>query len=115
MLIFRNFMRICIATHKPPPEAPWEFILCSDGATPGNPIAVLNNRKFHAISLSFLEFGQYASSREVAIELSTHMSIYSAGLSQAFAAIVAVLVNADGTNLSTTGFLPPVEGGIRIS
>ena len=79
---------------KPPSlENPWHIVLYTDEVTPGNPLATMNNRKFHAVYWSFMEFGANALSREeawctIAAEYSVHVSKLSAGLSQAVAKLL---------------------------
>ena len=70
-------------------------MLYSDEVTPGNPLATLNKRKFHAIYWSFLEFGLNALSREeawfcIATEYSILVNLLSAGLSQVIAKLLMV-------------------------
>jgi len=96
-------------------DSPWTILVYSDGVTPGNPLAVMNMRKFHAIYWSFPEFGINALSREeswlcAATEYSTQMSEYSAGLSQALAAIIMLFFEDGGTHLAETGVLLNVDG-----
>ena len=107
---FSTFMLIRLKEKPPSRDDPWNLIIYSDEVTPGNPLATLNKRKFHAVYWTFLEFGVNALSREeswfcVTTEYSLNMNKYSAGLSQAFAAIIMLFFSADGTDLSTTGVL----------
>ena len=116
---FARFMSECLRRHPCSIDNPWSIVLYSDEVTPGNVVAVINNRKFHAIYWSFLDFGHNALSYEetwfcVATELSNDMNTYSAGLSQAFAAIILLFFDPDGIDLSTAGFLLPINGGTRL-
>jgi len=61
---FITFFRAKLADHPPSLENPWHLLLYTDEVTPGNPLATLNKRKFHALYWSFLEFGVTALSRE---------------------------------------------------
>ena len=116
---FKHFMRDRMREHPCSHDAPWRIITYSDEVTPGNVVAVVNNRKFHAIYWSFQEFGFNALSREeswfcIATELSIHMNTYAAGLSQAFAALILLFFDPDGIDISTAGLNLPIGDGIRI-
>ena len=105
--------------HPPSLDNPWSLVVYTDEVTPGNPIATLNKRKFHAIYWSFLEFGINALSREeswfcVVTEYSTAVNAMSAGLSQVMAAVLKCFFS-ESVNLALTGVLLPFgQPGIRL-
>ena len=117
---FGAFLRQKLMQHPPSPEQPWSLLMYTDEVTPGNPLATLNKRKFHAIYWSFLEFGIEALSREeswftVVTAYSTHVKNVSAGLSQLVAAVLKCFFSDDGANLALGGVLLPFgEDGIRL-
>ena len=113
---FMTFFRAKLADHPPSLENPWHLLLYTDEVTPGNPLATLNKRKFHALYWSFLEFGVTALSREecwfcVATEYSIYVTPLSAGLSQVVAAVLQCFFSG-GVNLAVTGVLLPF--GVRL-
>ena len=76
----------------------------SDGVTPGNPLAVANNRKLQCIYWSFAELGFVALSHEecwfvLVVELSSTVSNIAAGMSQVFGCMLHKLFAADGLNI----------------
>ena len=103
-LSFSAFFLEKLKDNPPSLENPWHIVLYTDEVTPGNPLATMNNRKFHAVYWSFMEFGVNALSREeawftVATEYSVHVSKLSAGLSQVVAKILKCFFS-DGVNLA---------------
>jgi len=106
---FRSFFLHRLKKYPPSPEKPWNLVIYTDEVTPGNPMATLNKRKFHAFYWSFLEFGVLALSREecwfcAMTEHSILIAPLSAGLSQLVAAVLTKFFS-DGTNLATSGVL----------
>jgi hypothetical protein len=97
--------------HKPSSSSdPWSLLLYSDEVTPGDPLAAINLRRFHAVYWSFLELGLESLSHEEAwfialTEYSSDVNKISAGLSQVMSAILKVFFSHDGTNIQTTGIL----------
>ncbi len=92
MKFFKNRLRICPAS----PEKQWNIILYSDAVTLGNVIALVSNRKFQAMSWSFLEFGVNALIHEETwftsmAEFSTTSNSLSGGLSQTFGSAIKCL------------------------
>ena len=116
---FMAFFLLKLREHPPSPEQPWHLLFYTDEVTPGNPIATLNKRKFHAMYWSFLEFGVNALSREeswfcVITEYSIHVHPLSAGLSQVVAVVLKCFFS-EGVNLALTGVLLLVGNpGIRL-
>jgi len=105
---FRLYLKSMLEQSPSSPDKPWTVLLYSDEVTPGNPLATLNKRKFHAVYWSFLELGINALSREeswfcIAAEYSTKVNLVSAGLSQVFAALIKLFFDSDG--ISTAGVL----------
>jgi len=110
---FTVFFLARLKKHPPSPEQPWTLVIYTDEVTPGNPLATLNNRKFHALYWSFLEFGVQALCREecwfcACTEYSILVAPLSAGLSQLVASVLTKFFS-DGVNLATTGMLLPFE------
>ena len=108
---FSAFLQQKLKDHPPSFEKPWNLVLYSDEVTPGNPLATLNKRKFHAIYWSFLEFGVNALSREegwfcVTTEYSVLVAALHAGLSQVVV-VVPKLFFSEDVNLASTGMLLP--------
>ena len=60
----RKFVTNRLRKNPPTPEKPWNIIMYSDEVTPGNPLATMNHRKFHAVYWTFLEFGATTLSHE---------------------------------------------------
>ena len=86
---FKRFFRQKLLEKPPTLDDPWNIVMYTDEVTPGNVLAVVNNRKFHAIYWSFMELGSNALSREeawftVLLEFSTWVNLMHAGLSQVF-------------------------------
>ena len=113
---FSSFMLARLHENPSTPEAPWTLLLYSDEVTPGNPLATLNNRKFHAVYWSFLELGENALSREEAwitimVEYSKNINKVMAGLSQAMAQLIKLFFGAEGHSFATSGMLLPFAGG----
>ena len=113
--IFSAFFLRLLKKTPPSIDEPWHILLYSDEVTPGNPLATLNNRKFHAIYWSFLEFGVNALSREeswfcVAVEYSIFVSEFSAGLSQVMTVVIKLFFS-EGANLALSGVLLSFVGG----
>ena len=89
------------------PEAPWNIVLYTDEVTPGNPLATLNQRRFHAFYWSFAELGADALSHEeswfvVLVEFSTLVNTVLGGLSAVFAAVVKSFFR-DGMHMQHSG------------
>ena len=107
---FSRFLYALLVEKPSSPDDPWHIMLYSDEVTPGNPLATMNNRKFHAIYWTFIEFGENALSHEegwftCCTEFSTTVNKVRAGLSQVFAAIIKVFMDPHGHNFETTGML----------
>jgi hypothetical protein len=111
---FKDFFKERLVKHPPSPEKPWSLIIYSDEVTPGNPLATLNKRKFHAVYWSFLEFGVNALCREetwfcITTALSIDVNGVSAGLSQVFSAIIKTFFEPGGFDLGLAGISLPFE------
>ena len=90
---FATFFEQRLRARPATPEAPWGLVIYTDGVTPGDPLAAVNNRKFQACYWSFIEMGPAALSRQeswfIAVtEFDSVVKGVSAGLSQVFGAIV---------------------------
>ena len=112
---FRAFLKRRLMVHPPSPEAPWNIVVYSDEVTPGNPLAVANQRKFQAIYWSFLEFGVSALSHEeswftLMTEFSTTVSACSAGLSQVFAEAIKSFFQTGGFHMMDGGMHIEIDG-----
>ena len=108
---FSEFFKKQLLANPPSFERPWNLVFYTDEVTPGNPLATLNQRKFHAIYWSCLEFCQHALSREeawftVCTEYSIHVSTLAAGLSQLVAGILKIFFS-EGANVANTGMRLP--------
>ena len=84
---FQRFLKQKLLETPPTIDNPWNIILYSDEVMPGNVLAVINNRRFHAIYWSFMELGSNALSRQeswftLLLEFSTWVNLMHAGLSQ---------------------------------
>ena len=106
---------------KPPTlDDPWNIIMYTDEVTPGNVLALLNTRKFHAIYWSFMELGSNALSREdgwftVLIEFSTWVNTMHASISQVFKQCIKQFFQPGGFNFATNGILLEFpDGDIRL-
>jgi hypothetical protein len=114
---FADFLKSRLLAKPPSPEEPWSVILYSDEVTPGNPLGNNNKRKFHAIYWSFLELGMNALSREESwfVAMTEYSTIInhkvSAGLSQAFSAIIKAFFEPNGFNMMRSGVNLPFPGG----
>ena len=92
----------------------------SDEVTPGNVLAVMNNRKFHAIYWSFMELGSAALAREdawftILLEFSTWVNLLHASLSQVFAQCIKQFFQPNGFNFATSGILLEFpDGDVRM-
>ena len=89
---FRKFFRQRLADRPATPENPWTIVIYSDEVTPGNVLALANDRKFQAVYWTFLELGTNALSREeswftVLTEYIAKINELDSGLSQALGAI----------------------------
>ena len=107
---FSTFLLKMLKQKPSSPELPWQLVMYSDEVTPGNPLATMNNRRFHAVYWSFLELGVNALSREeawfcIGAEYSTKVQAVSAGLSQIFGALVKLFFDKEGHHLGVTGML----------
>ena len=111
---FSAFLQQKLKDHPPSLEKPWNLVIYTDEVTPGNPLATLNKRKFHALYWSFLEFGVNALSKEESwfcaiTEYSVLVSAFHAGLSQVVAVVLKQFFS-EGVNLASTGMLLPFGG-----
>ena len=61
---FRKLVKQRLLLNPSTPEHPWTIVLYCDEVTPGNPLATLNKRRFHAFYWSFIELGTAALSNE---------------------------------------------------
>jgi hypothetical protein len=117
---FQRFLKQKLLEHPPTIDNPWNIILYSDEVTPGNVLAVINNRRFHAIYWSFMELGSNALSREeswftLMLEFSTWVNLMHAGLSQVFKQCIKQFFQPDGYNFATNGILLQFpDGDIRL-
>ena len=77
------------------------MLLYSDEVTPGNPLATMNNRNFHAVYWSFLELGENALFNEawltIMVEYSKNINKVKAGLSQVIAQLVKIFSWSTGS------------------
>ena len=111
---FRAFLLLMLQKNPSSPDSPWHLLLYSDEVVPGNPLACLNRRKFHAIYWTFLELGVNALSHEeswftIATEYSIHVNLVSAGLSQVIGALLKLFFDKGGTDMAVTGILLEFE------
>ena len=107
---FREFFKARLLAKPPSIDAPWHLILYTDEVTPGNPLALMNGRKFHAIYWTFAELGSHALCREdswfvVLIEFSSVVNKLHAGISQLFKLVLKRFFQRDGHNFATSGVL----------
>ena len=107
---FNSFLLARLQDHPSTPDNPWTLLIYSDEVTPGNPLATMNNRKFHAVYWSFLEFGRNALSSEegwftILLEYSKYVSKAQGGLSQVFGQVIKVFFDKSGHNFKTAGIL----------
>ena len=96
-----RFLKQKMLENPPTPEDPWTLILYTDEVTPGNVLAVVNNRKIQAIYFSFLELGANALSREEAwfvlmIEFSSTVNQMHAGIPQVVSKCIGAFFQRDG-------------------
>ena len=90
-----TFLQRKLAEVPPSPDQPWNLVVYTDEVTPGDPLATLNKRKFHAMYWSFMELGLAALSREeawftITCEYSVLVNQLHSGLSQVVAACLKV-------------------------
>lgn len=117
---FRNFLKQRLLESPPTPDEPWRLILYTDEVTPGNVLAPINSRKFHAIYWSFAELGSNALSREeswfvICIEFSITVNEVHAGISQVMKQCIKRFFQRDGFNLATSGILLDFpDGDVRL-
>jgi AraC-like DNA-binding protein len=117
---FRAFLKQRLLETPPSVEQPWDIILYSDEVTPGNPIAPVNNRKFHIVYWSFMQLGANGLAREEAwlpllIEFSCVVNRVHAGISQVFKECIKTFFQPGGLNFSTNGLLLEFpDGDVRI-
>ena len=107
---FSSFLLARLQDHPSTPDNPWTLLIYSDEVTPGNPLATMNNRKFHAVYWSFLELGRNALSNEegwftILLEYSIYVSQAQGGLSQVFGQVIKVFFDKSGHNFKTAGIL----------
>ena len=112
---FRCFVKQQILRHPPSPEQPWSIILYSDEVTPGNPLTILNKRRFQSIYWSFKEFDTTALSHEdtwfvLLTEYSTCINAFPGGLSQVFAAAIHSFFMPDGLHMMDSGIGLDIDG-----
>ena len=108
---FRSCFKKCLSTKPSTPEQPWSIVLYCDEVTPGNPLATLNKRRFHAFYWSFLELGTEVLSHEeswfiLLTEFSTVINELEGGLSACFASTAKAFFG-DGLDMH--------RGGITLS
>ena len=111
---FRDFFKRRLLKQPPSPEAPWNLVLYTDEVTPGNVMSPNNKRKFQAVYWTFLELGINALSREeswfcMMCEYSSTINDLSAGLSQAFGAMLKLFFEPGGYNFAAGGMSVPLE------
>ena len=117
---FKRFFRQKLLEKPPTLDDPWNIVMYTDEVTPGNVLAVVNNRKFHAIYWSFMELGSNALSREeawftVLLEFSTWVNLMHAGLSQVFKQCIKHFFQPHGFNYATSGILLEFpDGDVRL-
>jgi len=90
---FKRILKQKLLEKPPTIDQPWSIIMYSDEVTPGNVLALINNRRFHAIYWTFMELGSNVLSREdawftIMLEFSTWVNLMHAGLSQVFAQVI---------------------------
>ena len=116
---FRDFFKRRLLEQPPTIDEPWHLVLYTDEVTPGNPLAHMNERKFHAIYWTFIELG-VAISREdawfaILIEFSSVVNDIHAGISQLFKLVIKKFFQPDGFNLATNGVLLEFpDGDVRL-
>jgi len=117
---FRSFFKQRLLESPPTPDKPWQVILYTDEITPGNVVAPINSRKFHALYWSFAELGSNALSREefwfvLLIEFSNAVNEFHAGISQVFKQCIKRFFQRDGFNFATSGILLEFpDGDVRL-
>lgn len=117
---FRTFVKQRLLETPSSIDRPWDVVLYSDEVTPGNPIAPVNNRKFHIVYWSFMQLGANALSREEAwlpllIEFSCIVSRVHSGISQVFKECIKAFFQPGGLNFSTNGLLLEFpDGDVRM-
>ena len=89
----------------PSPEQPWRLIYYADEVVLGNPLSNENRRKVWVVYFSFLEFGAIILPQERAwltafVQRSQELSNASAGISQAFATCLKLLLGKLGITSS---------------
>ena len=107
---FNSFLLARLQDHPSTPDKPWTLLIYADEVTPGNPLATMNNRKFHAVYWSFLELGRNALSNEegwftILTEYSKYVNQAQGGLSQVFGQVIKVFFDKSGHNFKTAGIL----------
>ena len=108
---FKTFFKRRLLESPPSPEKPWNLILYTDEVTPGNVVAPINTRRFHAVYWSFAELGSNALSREeswfiIVIEFSVSaVNNLHAGISQVIKEVIKRFFQSDGFNFKTAGAL----------
>ena len=105
---FSAFMQRQLRLHPPSPNKPWNIILYSDEVTPGNPLSVMNIRKFNSVYWSFAEFDTIALSHEeswfvLMAEFSTRVNAQSGGLSQVFGNLIKSFFQPGGFHMMDGG------------
>ena len=117
---FNRILKQKLLEQPPTIDKPWSIIMYSDEVTPGNVLAVMNNRKFHAIYWSFMELGSAALAREdawftILLEFSTWVNLLHASLSQVFAQCIKQFFQPNGFNFATSGILLEFpDGDVRM-
>ena len=94
---FNSFLLARLQDHPSTPDNPWTLLIYSDEVTPGNPLATMNNRNFHAVYWSFLQLGSNALSNEegwftIILEYSKYV-------------VIKVFFDQSGHNVKTAGIL----------
>ena len=117
---FRNFFKQRLLEKPPTFDDPWNLILYTDEVTPGNVLSVMNNRKFHAIYWTFMEFGSNGLAREdawfvILVEFSSCVNKIHAGISQVIKQCIKKFFQPAGYNLATNGVLLEFpDGDVRL-
>ena len=111
---FRKLVKQRLLLNPSTPEHPWTIVLYCDEVTPGNPLATLNKRRFHAFYWSFIELGTAALSNEecwfiLLTEFSTIVSSLTGGLSACFAGAVKAFFK-DGMHMKHGGITLSLDG-----
>ena len=98
------------AANPSSPEHPWRICLYGDEVTPGNPVAVVNDRKVWVIYFSFLELGCVALSAEELwftglVCRTSVVGEISSGISQVYGGFLKLFFGTLGADLSAGGIV----------